>query len=284
MRIIFMARRVHAVSALEWLVANGHDVVRVVAPAEHEPEVPTYAPSLREVARRLGLVVTTDLALYRELADPIARARLGEVDLVASYLFWKRIKEPLLTLGRLGCINLHPAPLPDYQGVGGFNFAILDRQRTWGASAHYVDATFDTGPIIEVRRFAFDWRTATALSLEMATRPIIGALFRDIVTRVAMHGVLPTTPNVGGRYISRHELEAAKRIAWDTSSTDEICLRSRAFWYPPHDGAYIEKDRCRFTLVSPAILASLDRPLPQGAHAASSFDEGEDGDPRGSAR
>lgn len=279
MRVIFMGRRVHAVAALEWL-ATRHEVVRVVAPTELEPETPSYSPPLREVARARGLAVTTDVDLYEEISDPASP--LGEIDLVISYLFWKRIKAPIIALGRFGCINFHPAPLPDYRGVGGFNFAILDRLATWAASAHYVDATFDTGPIIDVRRFAFDWRTATARSLEVATRPVIGALFRDTVDRIAEHGRLATVPNASGRYITRTAFEEAKRIEWGTLSPDEIDLRVRAFWYPPYDGAYLEKDGRRFSLVTPDILASLaEGNLPSPSAATSPVGASATSDERG---
>ena len=42
-------------------------------------------------------------------------------------------------LGRIGCLNFHPAPLPDLRGVGGYNVAILEGMREWGVSCHFVD-------------------------------------------------------------------------------------------------------------------------------------------------
>ena len=257
MRIIFMGRRPHSIEALSWLLQQGHEVVRVVAPSGTGDEAVYWSPRLRDFAEARGLPVTCDTALYDELSDGRARAALEPVDLVVSFLFWKRVKRPIIDLPRSGCVNFHPAPLPEYQGVGGYNFAILEKRQDWAATAHYVDEGFDTGPIIEVRAFNFDWRTATAFSLERATRPVILELFRDVVSEIARRGWLPTRPNVGGRYITRDELEAAKRVDLGSLSSQELDLRARAFWYPPFDGAYVEEGGERFTLVSRAILQEL---------------------------
>ena len=68
----------------------------------------------------------------RELYERAETGALGEVDLVVSFLFWNRIREPLISLGRVGCLNLHPAPLPDFRGVGGYNVAILEGRAGMG--------------------------------------------------------------------------------------------------------------------------------------------------------
>ena len=76
----------------------------------------------------------------------------ANVDVVISFLFPKLIREPLCPLGRVGCLNFHPAPLPDYRGLGGYNIAILEGLRV-GVSCHFVDERFDTGDLVEVERF-----------------------------------------------------------------------------------------------------------------------------------
>ena len=181
----------------------------------------------------------------------------GSVDLVVSFLFWKRITPAMAELASRGCINFHPAPLPDYKGLGGYNFAILDKLSRWGVTAHYVDEAFDTGPIIEVKRFPFDWQTATAFSLEQETRSITVDLFKEVITRVEKEKVLPATENIGGRYFTREDMDGGKRIDLKTMNAEEIDLRARAFWYPPFDGAYIEVEGQRFTLAPTSVLSSL---------------------------
>lgn len=270
-RAIFMGRRPHSIQALEHLLASGWEIPLVVAPSGTGREVPYWSPRLRDVALSLGLKVVADTDIYQALRDdwagPVTPAELRGIDLVVSFLFWKRIKRQLIDLPRLGCLNFHPAPLPDYRGLGGYNFAILDELSHWGATVHNVDEAFDTGSIIEVARFAFDHSTHTALSLERATRPVIVDLFRRTIDRLAADRRLPGTPQGGGRYINRAEFEAAKRVdpSWTANRIETL---ARAFWYPPFEGAYLEIDGRRFTL-APAValraLTELHQEGPRGA-------------------
>ena len=49
-------------------------------------------------------------------------------------------------------VNLHPAYLPEYQGLHAIERAFLDHERTGkdqtGVTIHYVDTGLDTGPVI----------------------------------------------------------------------------------------------------------------------------------------
>ncbi len=256
MRIIFLGRRAHAVEALSWLVDEGHDVVRVVTPSGIGVEQPYWSPTVRGFAESRNLHITDAKTLYTDIEEP-EESGLEAIDLAVSFLFSKRIRPSLVELPRFGCINFHPAPLPDYKGLGGYNFAILDKLREWAATAHYVDDNLDTGPIIEVRRFPFDWQLETAFSLELATRSFTIDLFKAVIRNVAQKGWLSTEVNAGGRYITRAEMNDAKRIDLESMSPEEVDLRTRAFWYPPFDGAYVEHHGTKYTLVSTPILNQL---------------------------
>ena len=41
------------------------------------------------------------------------RPYLGQIDLAVSYLYWRKIRKPLIEGPNYGCINFHPAILPD---------------------------------------------------------------------------------------------------------------------------------------------------------------------------
>ena len=181
------------------------------------------------------------------------RSPPDDVDLVVSFLFWKRIREPLLSLGRIGCLNFHPAPLPDMRGVGGYNVAVLEGMGEWGVSCHFVDADFDTGDIVEVERFPIDPDTATALSVDLDSQEHLYGLFQRVMRRVLAGEELPRTPQGEGRYVSREEFEELRRVR----PGDDLDRKLRAFWYPPHPGAVVEVDGRELTLVDEALLAEL---------------------------
>ena len=231
------------VRALEFLVGRGADVAAVVAP---EPDAHTAPEQRLDLgAERHGLALLGEDELY---ARPPA-----DVDVVISFLFWRLIREPLISLGRVGCLNFHPAPLPDYRGLGGYNVAVLDGLREWGVSCHFVDAGFDTGDIVEVDRFPIDFDRETAFSLDLLSQEHLGALFERVMLRLLEGEELPREPQSEGRYVNREEFEALRQVR----PGDDVERKLRAFWYPPYPGAEIEVEGRRFTLTDTALLAQV---------------------------
>ncbi len=232
-----------AARALEWLAVEGVEVVAVVA---GEPDEFTRDEQRVDlVAERHGLELVSDAELYASPPD--------DVDLVISFLFWNRIREPLLSLGRIGCLNFHPAPLPEMRGVGGYNVAVLEGMSEWGVSCHFVDADLDTGDIVEVARFAIDPNTATALSVDLDSQEHLYELFKRVMRRVLADEELSRTPQGDGRYVSREEFEELRRVR----PGDDLDRKLRAFWYPPYPGALVEVDGRDLTLVDEKLLAEI---------------------------
>lgn len=253
MKVVFMGKcKRSSARALQWLVDQGCDVAAVVAAEPGELTRDDQRPDL--VARRHGLPLATDDELYGALGDPgSSPLDLSGVDLVLSFLFWKRIREPLISLGAIGCLNFHPAPLPDMRGVGGYNVAIAEGWDEWGVSCHFVDESFDTGDIVAVERFPIDADTVTALSLDIESQKRLLGLFEQVVGRALRGEQLPRSPQGDGRYVSREELEQLRRV----QPGDDLERKLRAFWYPPWPGAVAEVDGRAVTLVDETLLEEL---------------------------
>jgi methionyl-tRNA formyltransferase len=243
-RVVFIGKsKRSAVRALDWLVERGVEVAAVVAP---DPDDTLHERQRLDLAaRRHGLALVSEQELYD---DPP-----GDVDVVVSFLFWNLIREPLLSLGRVGCLNFHPAPLPDYRGVGGYNVAILEGRTSWGVSCHFVDERFDTGDLVEVERFAIDDEAETAFSLDLKSQDHLLALFQRVLERVLAGEPLPRERQGEGRYVSRAEFDELRVVR----PGDDLGRKLRAFWYPPWPGAVIEVDGRRLTLVDDALLADV---------------------------
>jgi methionyl-tRNA formyltransferase len=218
-------------------------VIAVVAP---EADGWARAPQRLDLAaRRHGLPLVPEEELY---ASPPA-----DVDLVVSFLYPRLIREPVLSLGRIGCLNFHPAPLPDFRGLGGYNVAILEGMREWGVSCHFVNEQFDTGDIVEVERFAIDPDAQTAFSLDLESGERLVELFGRVIDRALAGEELPRTSQGEGRYVSREEFERLRVVR----PGDDLDRKLRAFWYPPYPGAVIEVDGRRLTLVDERLLAEI---------------------------
>ena len=242
-----------AALALEHLVEAGAEVAAVVAPepagSEHERQ------RLDLAANRHGLRLTSDDELYAEIED----GSLGGVDLVLSFLFWKRIRAPLIETAEMACLNFHPAPLPDIRGIGGYNVAILEDFAEWGVSAHFVDEDFDTGDLVRVDRFPIDRDAETAFSLDLRSQERLLTVFRDVIDAALAGAALPREPQGEGRYVTREEFEALRRVRQE-DPPELTARRIRAFWYPPYDGATIE--------LGGRILTVVDRPALEQAAVA----------------
>jgi methionyl-tRNA formyltransferase len=241
-----------AARALDWLVAQDVDVAAVVA---SEPDRFTRDEQRVDVvAERHGLPLVTDEELY---AAPPA-----DVDLVISFLFWKRIRDPLLSLGRIGCLNFHPAPLPEMRGLGGLNVAILEGMHEWGVACHFVDPELDTGDLVEVERFPLDPDTATAFSLDLESQERLYELFRRVMDRAIAGEELPRAPQGEGRYVDRAEFEALRQVR----PGDDLDRKLRAFWYPPYPGALVEVDGRALTIVGEDVLAEVAEAYRDSGH------------------
>lgn len=259
MRVVYMGKdKQSAADCLQYLIGRGVEVVAVVAPTTEQ--LPLGGTRLRDVAHRSGIPTTTDSDIYdylnKQPNSPDFGYTLQNIDLVISFLFWKKIKRELIELPRIGCINFHPAPLPDFRGVGGYNFAIYENLPYWGVSAHFVDESIDTGDIIRVCRFHIDPGQETALSLESRTQSALVDLFTETIDAVCETDSLPRSPQGPGRYISTKDFKALRAIQ-ATDTIDEINRKIRAFWYPPYQGATIDIGGAQFTLVNSDLLGQV---------------------------
>jgi methionyl-tRNA formyltransferase len=244
MKIIFLGRKKYSAELLEWTVVQGVTIRAVVTDSQFD------SSQTASCAREMGIPVVS----MSEAEAIVSQER--DIDLVISYLYWLKIKEPLISGPKYGAVNFHPAILPDWKGTAGYNVAILNKLPEWGATAHYIDTDIDTGDIIAQDRFKFDYRAETAQTLEKKTMAVQMALYKKVIADFMGGGIpvgIPQDPN-SGVYISRAEMESMKEINLEK---DDIDLKIRAFWFPPYDGAYIKTGDRKYTLVNDFILNQL---------------------------
>lgn len=247
-KILLFGRKLITAETLRWLVANPCVEVLGVVTDSHLEGSPTTGAALQ-----LGIKVIQHEAAKEQLATGVLAPDLG-----VSILYWRKFSGSMLLPGASrGMINFHPAPLPAYKGCGGYNFAILESLDEWASTAHYCDLSIDTGPIIDVHTFPICRQTATARSLEQLTLHHMKTQITKVLRQAIMSScMLPTIPNLGGRYISRKEMEDSKEI----KAGDDVERKARAFFFPPYEGAWKIINGVRCTIVTKTILAQLTPP------------------------
>jgi methionyl-tRNA formyltransferase len=103
-------------------------------------------------------------------------------------------------------INFHPAPLPDYRGRNVAYHAIMNEEKEFGATLHYVDETFDTGDIIAKYTFPID-KGDTAGDIAAKARWACLELFKQHIPRF-LRGEKPMGfRQLGGTYYKKMPIQ-----------------------------------------------------------------------------
>jgi methionyl-tRNA formyltransferase len=118
----------------------------------------------------------------------------------------------LRAIPRLGTVNVHPGWLPDVRGNNPYVWALL-HDLPLGCSAHYIDGSIDTGPLLARRRIAIDGPTPFAALLREINR-VCAELIVDVL-RAHERGSARAEPQQGKAATftkaSAEALEMAKR-------------------------------------------------------------------------
>ena len=135
-------------------------------------------------------------------------------------------------------LNLHNAKLPDYRGHNSLSHVILNCETTHTTTLHWVSTEVDRGRTVftkEIRVFDYD----TAFSLWSRSLVSCHALLKLWFGYLAENNSFPVGVPVknGGTFFSK-DISGLKKIP-DGATSDLIDRWSRAFWFPPHEPAYI---------------------------------------------
>jgi methionyl-tRNA formyltransferase len=66
----------------------------------------------------------------------------------------RKLSEELICSIERGVVNVHPGLLPNYRGCSSIEWAIYNDDQI-GSTAHFMDAGYDTGPIIQSEVYEF---------------------------------------------------------------------------------------------------------------------------------
>ncbi|MBQ3050376.1 MAG: methionyl-tRNA formyltransferase [Clostridia bacterium] len=148
MRIIFMGTPDFAVSSLERLIAEGHEVVGVFT----QPDKPKdrkhilTPPPVKECALLHHIPVYQPESLKHGEAMPILEQAQPDVIVVAA--FGMLLKSDVLDFPKYGCINVHASLLPKYRGAAPINACILNGETETGVTTMLMNEGLDTGDIL----------------------------------------------------------------------------------------------------------------------------------------
>jgi phosphoribosylglycinamide formyltransferase-1 len=114
--------------------------------------------------------------------------RAREVELVVLAGYMQLLGEPFLAAFPDRVINVHPALLPAFAGLGAVQQALDYGVKVFGVTVHFVDAGMDTGPIILQRALELPDAVDADAVLELL-HPIEHELLVDAVQSIARGAV-----------------------------------------------------------------------------------------------
>ncbi len=149
LKVVFMGSPVFAVPSLEALHGCDElDVIQVVTqPDRAKGRGKRVTPTpVRETANRLDL---PSVVMTREnYTATVEFIRSLSPDVVMVVAFGMILRQDLLELPRLGCVNLHASLLPKYRGVTPIQAAILAGDTVTGNTTIMMDKGIDTGDML----------------------------------------------------------------------------------------------------------------------------------------
>jgi methionyl-tRNA formyltransferase len=148
LKILFAGTPQFAATALEALLAQGHEVVAVLT----QPDRPAgrgmkLTPSpVKQTALSHGLPVLQPLTLKQADIQQELAAYAADVMVVAAYGLI--LPQAVLDMPRFGCLNIHASLLPRWRGAAPIQRAILAGDAETGITIMQMDAGLDTGAML----------------------------------------------------------------------------------------------------------------------------------------
>ena len=134
--------------------------------------------------------------------------------------------------------NLHNAKLPDYKGHNTVSFAILNDEKEYAVTIHWIAPEVDSGDLVLESSVEVD-PSDTARSLYQKTLPKAENLMKDFL-RLLQKNEVPRIPLTGqGAYFSKNAW-AAKKVVALNDGPDLIDRKTRASFFPPYAPACLD--------------------------------------------
>ena len=191
-RLIYLGTGDFALPAFEHLVATGHEVAALVTqpdrPQGRKQEV-VPAP-IKRAAETRGIPVLQPEDV--NAPESLGRIRAIGPDLLVTAAYGQILSGDLLSIARLGGINLHGSVLPAYRGASPVARTIQNGDAATGVTIIRMTPRIDAGGIIAIARTEIGpEETAGELEERLAHlgAPLVGA-----VDRRAGRGPVPILP------------------------------------------------------------------------------------------
>lgn len=236
LNIVFAGTPEFAATVLQRLLQTPHHVPAVYT----QPDRPAgrgrklTPPPVKALALARDIEVRQPVTLKNTEEQAALAALRPDVMIVVAYGLI--LPRAVLTIPRLGCLNLHASILPRWRGAAPIQRAVLAGDRETGITVMQMDEGLDTGAILEIERCEIR-ADDTSQSLHDRLAHIGADLLPATLDRLVAGELRPQAQdNAHATYAKKIE-KAEGRIAWSKPAV-ELDRLVRAF--NPWPVAYTE--------------------------------------------
>ena len=141
-------------------------------------------------------------------------------------------KKLIYDIPKYGTINCHAGKLPLYRGRNVLNWVLINDEKEFGITVHFVNDGIDTGDIILQETFEITENDSYKTLLEKAYKECPKILLRSIIKIMNNNlNVIPQKKNKRFFYVLLQKRVGDEIIEWDSYSRD-IFNFIRALTYP----------------------------------------------------
>ena len=142
--------------------------------------------------KQLAVKLNIPVQQPERLKDPVAFERLAqwEPDMIIVAAFGQILRQNILDMPPLGCVNVHASLLPRWRGAAPIQAAILNGDEQTGVTIMKMDAGIDTGPILKQKAILID-RSDTGESLSEKLSVLGGKLLIDTLPEYLNGSIVP---------------------------------------------------------------------------------------------
>lgn len=246
MKVLLIGIYALGAQALAGLLRRGFEIVGVVSKPDQGPG----QCALLDLVRQTQLPLLTP----ENPRDPSFLSSVESLspDLIVVAGYHLRIPDRILSLPRLGVLNVHLSLLPRHRGPCPWKWAILRGETQTGVTVHVMTPRFDQGAILAQKECPIsDEETGESLFLRLST---LGAeLLPDVLDQIRA-GASSRTPQDESRASYDSALtDDDARIRWQRSATE---IRDQIRGLHPRPGAWTTWDGTRIRI----LRASLGGP------------------------
>ena len=235
LRIVFCGTPEFAVPSLRRLAERREFSIEAVIVQPDRPSgrgQEVSAPPVKSVALELGLHVYQPEKIKSDSAQEFLKRVAPDAVVIIAY--GQIIPARLLTIPRLGWINVHGSLLPRRRGAAPIQWAIAEGETLTGITTMQIDAGMDTGPTLLHREIGIGPdETAPELAARMS---VAGAdLIAETLVRFDRGEILPVAQDPADVSYAPILKKEDGRIQWEWPA-QKIYNRMRGF--TPWPGAF----------------------------------------------